>query len=529
MTDFDCARVEYTQDPPLVQFPQVYNAAVDFIDHKALTACGKQIALIDDGGEYNYQALHRLVNQCGNALMEAGAGPHERVLMCMDDSIEFVAVFWGAIKIGAVPVPVNTRLRQKDYALLFSDCEPRLVVTDAHCADIFRSLGADSPFDSHVVVAGIEPRQDASLAMRMRRAPCELQPCPATPEDVAFWLYTSGSTGIPKGVMHRHQSLIHTAVLFGQGVLGLSPHDRLYSAAKMHFAYGLGNSMTFPFHAAATSVVSRLRPMPENILEILTTHRPTVFFAVPTIYAQILSAAKRSSDLQLEQLRLCVSAGEALPAEIGRRWEDRFGIEIIDGLGTTEMLQTFISNRPGEVRYGTSGKPVSGYTVRLVNHTGNEVERGNEGELRVKGPSAATGYRGRPRETKATFLDGWTRTGDHYKEDEDGFFHFLGRRDDLLKVGGMWVSPMEIETVLLRHELVVEVAVVGYRTAEGLEKPRAFIVLDDPAQASDGLKEEMKVLVQSELAIYKYPRSIEFVDKLPRTTTGKLQRYRLRE
>ena len=529
MIKSDYASVDNTQWPPSIRLPLAYNAALEFVDHNVKRGWGDRVALIDDMGPYSYRALLQRVNRCGNVLRDIGVGVGDRILICLPDGIEFVTVFWAAVKIGAVAVPLNTRLTEENYQALLSDSAARLVATDTHLAVPFQRLAKSVSFVCEVIVVDERSALSTSLSGRMAEASNELTAWPTKPEDIAFWLYTSGSTGPPKGVMHRHQALIHTAVLFGQSVLRVSPEDVTFSAAKMHFAYGLGNAMTFPFYAGATSVVTGHRPTAEHIVACLCEHQPTLFFAVPTLYAQLLASFEKIPKAALARLRLCVSAGEALPEDVARRWVDRCGVDIIDGLGTTEMLQTFLSNRPGEIRFGTSGKPVPGYTLRLVDRTGAEVSSGDVGALEVKGMSAAVGYWNQPTKTKETFVGEWVRTGDQYVEDDEGFYHYRGRRDDMLKVGGIWVSPMEVESVLLRHPLVADVAVVGRRTQEGLEKPCAFVVVKDDVQASTKLKDDLKALARSQLAIYKYPRWINFIDQLPRTSTGKIQRYRLHD
>ena len=529
MLTSDYASVDDTQSPPDIGLPSAYNAALEFVDHNVQRGWGERVALIDDRGAYSYRALSQRVNRCGNVLRDIGVGVGDRILICLPDGIELVTVFWATVKIGAVAVPLNTRLTEADYRALLFDSAARVVLTDRHLAMSFQRLASSASFACEVIVVDERSALSTSLSGRMAEASNELTAWPTTSEDIAFWLYTSGSTGTPKGVMHRHQALIYTAVLFGQSVLKVSPEDVTFSAAKMHFAYGLGNAMTFPFYAGATSIVTGHRPTAEHIVACLCEYQPTLFFAVPTLYAQLLTAFEEIPKVALARLRLCVSAGEALPEEVARRWVDRCGIDIIDGLGTTEMLQTFLSNRPGEIRFGTSGKPVPGYTVRLVDRTGAKVARGNVGALEVKGKSAAVGYWNQPAKTQETFVGEWVRTGDQYVEDDEGFYHYRGRRDDMLKVGGIWVSPTEVESVLLRHPQVADVAVVGRRTREGLEKPCAYVVLKDNIEVSTQLKDDLKALTRSQLALYKYPRWIKFIDQLPRTSTGKIQRYRLHD
>jgi 4-hydroxybenzoate-CoA ligase/benzoate-CoA ligase len=351
---------------------------------------------------------------------------------------------------------------------------------------------------------------------------------PTTADDVAFWLYSSGSTGAPKGAVHLQRDLAATAVLYGQNVLGVRPDDVVFSAAKLFFAYGLGNGMTFPLHAGATAVLLHERPTPEAVMKILKDHQPTIFYGVPTLYGSILADPNNQREAGSTRLRICTSAGEALPEDVGRRWEERFGAAILDGLGSTEMLHIFLSNRHGEVRYGTSGMAVPGYELKIVADDGHEVAQGEMGELVVKGPSTAVAYWNQREKSIQTFRGAWTHTGDKYYVDEDGYYRYAGRGDDMLKVGGIWVSPFEVEGALIANEKVLEAAVVGYPDGEGLIKPKAFVVLQGGINAGQALVEELQAFVKNRLAPYKYPRWIEFVETLPKTATGKIQRFKLR-
>ncbi|MPZ23685.1 MAG: benzoate-CoA ligase family protein, partial [Dehalococcoidia bacterium] len=348
-------------------------------------------------------------------------------------------------------------------------------------------------------------------------------------DDVAFWLYSSGSTGMPKGVKHVQTSLAHTAEAFGEGILGLREDDVVFSAAKFFFAYGLGNSLTFPMSCGATAVLLEDRPTPESVFAVLRREQPTVFFGAPTLYAAMLSNPACTPESGSRRLRLCVSAGEALPEHIGRAWQERFGVEIIDGLGSTEMLHIFVSNRPGDVRYGSSGKAIPGYDMRVVDDEGRDVADGEIGELLVAGPSAAEGYWNQREKSRHTFEGAWTRTGDKYIRDADGYLTYCGRTDDMFKVSGIWVSPFEVESALIAHPSVLEAAVVPAEDEEGLLKPKAYIVLSEPADSVQALGEDLKQHVKTAIGMWKYPRWIEVVDSLPKTATGKIQRYKLRD
>jgi 4-hydroxybenzoate-CoA ligase len=348
-------------------------------------------------------------------------------------------------------------------------------------------------------------------------------------DEVAFWMYTSGSTGDPKGVKHVHSNLMATAKLFGQGVLGIREDDVVHSAAKLFFAYGLGNAMTFPLSIGATAVLWPPRPSPNAVFEIMRKHRPTIFYGVPSLYTALLAHPDIGKGAGSDRLRICVSAGEALPAHIGERWREVVGVDVLDGIGSTELLQTFLSNRPGDIRYGSTGKPVAGYEARIVDDNGRELPVDEMGELIIRGPSAAEGYWNQRAKSRRTFVGEWTHTGDKYRRDADGYYYYCGRTDDMFKVSGMWVSPFDVEAALVSHEAVLEAAVIGKQDADGLVKPKAFIVLKDGYVADDNLLETLKVHVKTQAGPWKYPRWIELRSDLPRTATGKIQRFKLRD
>jgi benzoate-CoA ligase len=361
----------------------------------------------------------------------------------------------------------------------------------------------------------------------MATAGADFTAAPTRPDDACFWLYSSGSTGTPKGTVHLQTSLVQTAELYGQAILGVQESDVLFSAAKLFFAYGLGNALSFPLSVGATTVLLGDRPTPAAVCRILRQHHPTIFYGVPTLYSALLASPELPKRAELN-LRRCASAGEALPAEIGRRWFEHTGVDILDGLGSTEMLHIFLSNRPGDVRYGTSGKPVPGYEIRLVDEDGNPTAKGEIGELQVAGPTSAAFYWNNREKSRKTFLGRWTKSGDKYIESEDGYFVYCGRADDMLKVSGIWVSPFEIEASLASHEAVLEAAVVGYADENGLIKPKAFVVLRPDISHTPDLTAALQQHVKERLAPYKYPRWIEFVPELPKTATGKIQRFKLR-
>ena len=559
------ARIDRSTTPATIELPRKYNAALEFIDANLAKGRAEKVAFIDAAGRYTYGELAERVNRAGNALRALGAGQETRVLMCMLDGIDFPAVFWGAIKAGCVPIPINTLLTSNDYAHLLRDSRARIAVVSEALSDRFGSALADQPHVGQIVVAGDEapgtspttPKSDAGhptgmpagtdsadraespsgpgafdrhrLAALLAAASPHLDPAPTTCDDVAFWLYTSGSTGAPKGSMHLHRDLVTTAEHYGVGTLGIRGDDLVYSAAKLFFAYGLGNGMTFPFYVGATAAVLAGRPTPDAVTALLREHRPTIFYGVPTLYGAMLALPAGSEGDGASRLRLAVSAGEALPAEIGDAWEKRFGAPILDGLGSTEMLHIFLSNRRGDVRYGTSGTAVPGYRLKLVAESGEPAAPGEIGELWVRGDSSAVAYWNQREKSLATFHGPWTRTGDKYVVDAEGYYHYCGRTDDMLKVGGQWVSPFEVESALLGHDKVLETAVVAAEDEHGLVKPKAFVVPREGVEPDATLAAALQEFVKDRLAPFKYPRWIEFAADLPKTATGKIQRFKLRQ
>jgi benzoate-CoA ligase family protein len=529
--------------PPRVSFPRRYNAAVDLLDRHLLEGRGQRLAYIDDRTRLTYQELAERVARAGHAFARLGVLPEQRVMLAMLDTVDLPVVFLGAIRTGRVPVPVNTLLAADDYVHLLCDSRARVLVVSDVLLEKLRPAIAAARQAGHlqqVVVAsspsgpppaGLPEGADAWLdALLTAASPDAAGPAAAatSPDEPAFWLYSSGSTGKPKGAVHLHAHLAQTAALYAHGILGIRPDDVVFSAAKLFFAYGLGNALTFPLQVGATAVLMAERPTPASVLRTLRQYRPTLFFGVPTLFAALLADPAATREAMPDTLRLSISAGEALPAHVGLAWKERFGTDILDGIGSTEMLHIFLSNRPGDVRYGTSGKPVPGYDVELRAEDGGPVADGDEGGLWVRGPSSAVAYWNDRERSLSTFHGPWTRTGDRYARDADGYYTYVGRGDDMLKVGGIWVSPFEVESALGAHAAVLEVAVVGHPDADGLIKPKAFVVPRHAELASAELAAELQRFVKERLAPYKYPRWIEFRTELPRTATGKLQRFRLR-
>jgi benzoate-CoA ligase len=512
----------------LIDIPRDYNAAHDLVERNLAAGRGGKTAYVDDQGRYTYAQLAERVNRAANALTGLGLEMESRVMLAHLDTIDFPGVFLGAIKAGIVPVTANTLLTGADYKFMLKDSRVRALIVSEALLPAFEPLLDKLPFLRHVIVSGDGAHGHLHLQQLMSRAAPSFAPAPTSADDVCFWLYSSGSTGTPKAAVHIHSSLIQTAELYAKPVLGIREDDIVFSAAKLFFAYGLGNALTFPLAVGATAILMAERPTPAAVFRRLKEHRPTIFYGVPTLFGALLASPGLPGRSELA-LRICTSAGEALPADLGRRWTEHFGVEILDGIGSTEMLHIFISNRPGDVRYGSTGKPVPGYRIRLVDEHDAEVATGEIGELQINGPTSAIHYWGNRAKTLATFAGPWTRAGDKYSRDEQGYYTYGGRSDDMLKVSGMYVSPFEVEAALMTHPDVLEAAVIGVADDQGLIKPKAFVVTKPGAVATPGLAEALKLHVKDSLAPYKYPRWVEFVPELPKTATGKIQRFKLRQ
>jgi benzoate-CoA ligase len=509
--------------------PRDYNFAADILKRNLDAGRGGKAAFIDPRGSYSYADLAERVDRFGHVLRGLGIRPEERILICLLDTIDWPIAFLGAIKTGVVAVPVNTLLTEDDYRLMLEDSRARLLVVSEELYPKFAAVIAASQHLTHVIVAGANAHGHHRFDDVLAGAKSDPVMVPTTRDDMCFWLYTSGSTGRPKGAVHTHADLKLTDELYARPILGITADDVCYSVAKLFFAYGLGNALTFPMSAGATTVLLPQRPTPDLVAEVLKQHRVTIFYAVPTFYAGFLASPAAPARGALK-LRRCVSAGEALPPDVGRRWSERYGVDILDGLGSTEMLHIFLSNRAGDVKYGSSGKPVPGYDIRLIDDDGAILKnRGEMGELQVRGPTSAIMYWNNREQSRSTFLGEWTRSGDKYVEDDDGYLVYCGRRDDMLKVSGMYVSPFEVEGVLQSHPDVLEAAVVGWPDNDGLIKPKAYVVLKAPGSGGgDALARTLQDYCKQKLAAYKYPRWIEFRGELPKTATGKIQRFRLR-
>jgi benzoate-CoA ligase len=489
----------------------------------------QRTAYIDDRGSLAYGALEDRARRLASTLAAAGLRREERVLLLMHDTSDWPVAFLGCLYAGVVPVAVNTLLTAEDYAYMLDHSRAQAALVSGALLAVLQDAMGRAPHELHTLLVsqptGPLPEGAQDFNTALESAQPMATPANTASDDPGFWLYSSGSTGKPKGTVHTHANLWWTAELYGKPVLGLTEGDVCFSAAKMYFAYGLGNALTFPLSVGATVVLMAERPTPDATFRRWTQHQPTVFFGAPTGFAGMLASPALPAR-EAVALRMCSSAGEALPGEIAQRFKAHFGCDIIDGIGSTEMLHIFISNRPGDVRYGTTGKPVDGYEVELRGEDGRAVPDGEVGDLYIRGPSAALMYWANREKSRETFQGGWTKSGDKYTRDADGYYTYAGRSDDMLKVSGIYVSPFEVEATLMQHPAVLESAVIGVQDAEGLTKTKAYVVLKQGQQAD---AQALQAFVKQRLAAYKYPRFIEFIDELPKTATGKIQRFRLRE
>ncbi len=508
------------------------NAAVYFIDRHRSGESGSKPAFIEAGGRERTLSYSELANQSdlmASLYARHGLRREDRAAMLVLDTIEFPVIFWGSLKAGVVPVPLNTLLSADVYDTILRDSRARALFISIELLDTLKPILKDNPYLRAIFVIGGEaPDNTPSFGDELAKGePGEV--VEVATDEIAFWLYSSGSTGLPKGVRHVHGSLRATSDTYGQQVLQIKSDDVIFSIAKMFFAYGLGNAMTFPLAVGATTILLATRPTPESVCAVMHAKQPTLFCGVPTLYAAMLARLEAGAlQAGFKKVRYSISAGEALPEEIGKRWRQSVGSDILDGVGSTEILHIFLSNAPGDVAYGTSGTAVPGYDLRLVDSQGSEVAEGEIGELLVRGASSADGYWNQRDKSRDTFEGVWTRTGDKYERREDGRLIYCGRTDDMFKVSGIWVSPFEIEQALVSHASVLEAAVVSARDDKGLEKPKAFVVLKTE-NSDENLLSSLKDHVKEKIGKWKYPRWIEIVEGLPKTATGKIQRFKLRD
>lgn len=511
-----------------LELPERLNAADVFVDVHIREGRAAKPAILSGDRTVRYQDLYESVNRMGGALRELGVRMEERVAILLPDSPEWVFAFYGAMKIGAVAVPLNTMLLPKDYEYLLNDSRARVLVVDPSLLDRITEIHGSLPYLDHILVTG-GGEEHLSLESVLEEASPELEPVDTSKDDAAFWLYSSGTTGFPKGAIHLHHDMIVEADLYARQTLGIRESDVSFSVAKLFFAYGLGNGLYFSLRVGATTILLPDRPVPDTVFEVIDKHQPTIFYSVPTSYAALLHTAEKTGKSSLGRARMCVSAGETLPKHIYDKWLERFGVEILDGIGSTEILHIFISNRPGKARPGSTGQIVPGYEAKIVDEDGNELPPREVGTLLIKGDSIAAGYWNKHEQTKETFRGEWINTHDKFLLDEDGYFWYAGRTDDMIKVSGQAVWPSDVEGTLQEHPAVLESGVVGTADPDGLIKPVAYVVLKDSHQPSPELGRELQDFVKKNTAPHKYPRAVIFLDSLPKTATGKIKRYKLRE
>ncbi len=516
---------------PYEPLPQAFNAAEYFVDRHLREGRGGRIAIECEDQRVSYSQLSDHVNRLGNALRDTlEVRMEERVLLLLPDIPEFAYCFFGAIKIGAVPVPVNTLLRPNDYEFLLNDTRARVAITNESLLLLIRQIPRERlAFLKSIIVVGTAAEGTLSFSELLASHSADLAPAPTCADDVAFWLYSSGSTGPPKACIHLHRNMVIATEQYARNILNIRESDRFFSVAKLFFAYGLGNALYFPLAVGATAILWPGSPSPQNISDVIKRHRPTLFFSVPSNYAALMDFDAQNNDFDLSSIRLGVSAGEALPASLCERFTKRFGLEILDGIGSTEALHIFVSNSHGDVRPGSSGRAVPGCEVKIIDDQGRPLPAGEIGNLWVKSEAACAAYWNRHERTKQTIQGNWISTGDKFHQDHDGYYWFDGRSDDMLKVSGAWVSPSEIESVLAEHTAVAEVAVVANTDKDGLTKPVAWVVLRAGFKGDAKLASTLQEFVVSRLPNYKRPRSVKFVSELPKTATGKIQRFKLRQ
>jgi benzoate-CoA ligase family protein len=524
----------------LITLPETFNVATHFVDRNVQEGRGAKVAIECGDERVTYQQLLENTNRVGNALLALGIRPEERVLLLLLDAPEFLYSFFGAIKIGAVAVPVNTQAKPQDYEYILNDCRAHVALASEPLLPHLQSIPREKLRHLQKIVVS-EVKQNAptqsqqshthhSLQTLMASSSPDLEAAQTSKDAPAFWLYSSGSTGASKGCVHLHHDMVVCCELYAKGILQMRESDRCFSVARLFFAYGLGNAGYFPLGCGATAILSPMRPVPATIYTDIESYRPTLFFSVPTNFAALLAHHREDGrEYDLSSVRHAISAGEALPAPLFHRFKERFGVEILDSLGSTETLHVVIANRPGEAKAGSSGKIVPSYEARIVNEHGETVATNEIGDLLIKGDSTCSGYWNKHEKTKETFVGEWFRTGDKYYQDEEGYFWHAGRSNDIFKVHGLWLSPAEVESALITHPAVREAAVVAREDQDGLTKAAAYVVLSEGFTPSAQLSQELQELVGQKIGGYKRPQWIEFLSEIPKTATGKLQRFKLRE
>jgi len=514
-----------------IDLPREFNAARHFVDRHLEEGRADKVAIECGEERVTYRQLLERVNRTGNALKKLGVRQEERLALLLLDTPEFGSSFFGAIKMGAVPIPMNTMLKPGEYQYMLNDSRARVAIVSESLYPQIQAIGRQNlPYLETVIIAGTPTDGVPCLRQLVEESSPALAPAPTCKDDPAFWLYSSGSTGFPKGCVHLQHDMVFCSELYAKATLGIRENDRCFSVSKLFFAYGLGNGLYFALSVGATSILWPGSPSPPNIYDVIEKFKPTLFFSVPSNYSSLLAYYRENAaDFNLSSVRYAVSAGEALSAPLYHRFKERFGVEILDAIGSTEALHMFIANRPGAVKPGSSGQILPGYEARIVDENDQPVPDNQIGNLLIKGEAICAGYWNQHEKTKETFQGYWLRTGDKYYRDPDGYYFYVGRSDDMLRVKGMWVSPVEVESTLLEHPSVQEAAVIGHSDRNQLVKPAAYVVLKNGDPGGPALAEELKQLVSSRLAPHKCPQTIAFVAQLPKTATGKIQRYKLRE
>ena len=511
-----------------IELPDRYNLVDHFVHRHIREGRGHKTAIISGGRRLTYGELSEQIDRVGNGLLQFGLAQEQRVLLVLPDSPEFAAAYFGTMKIGAVAVPSSTALRASDYAHFVEESRARIAIVHSTLLAEFEQALSGQRHCRNVIVCGDSVGGYLHWDHFLESSAPYLDPAPTSKDDAAFWLWTSGSTGRPKAAVHSHSDWVYCCEYYARGVLGIEPDDITFSSSKLFHAYGLGNGLMFPFHVGAATILDAGKPGAKTILEAAQASRPTLFFSVPTLYAAMLDAAHQTA-YDLASIRLAVSAAEPLPADIFRRWKQHFGVEILDGIGSTEVLHIYLSARAGQVRPGSTGQPVPGYEVALVDDAGQPVPPGGIGDLLVAGPSTSQCYWNRRELSTQRMRGRWFFTGDKYSVDAEGYYWYAGRSDDMFRVSGQWLSPIEVECTLIEHTCVLESAVIAFEEQTGLHTPMAFVVLREGYSGSQALAHELQDFVKQRIAPYKYPRRIEFLSELPKTAAGKVQRYKLRE
>jgi benzoate-CoA ligase family protein len=525
-----------------LELPDRYNLVDHFVERHLRQGRGDKAAIISGDRRLTYREIAEEVNRVGNGLLNLGLQEEQRVLLVLPDIPEFAAAYFGTMKIGAVAVPTNTALRASDYAYFLEESRARIAIVHSALLTEFEPALSGPRYCRHVIVCGEPSAQAERSVVRdekltayvhwnqfLREASPELEAVPTSKDDAAFWLWTSGSTGRPKAAVHLHHDWVYCCEYYARRVLDIDADDITFSSSRLFHAYGLGNGLMFPFHAGGTTVLYPGKPHAKTILEAAQANRPTLFFSVPTLYAAMLHEAEHGRPYDLQSVRLAVSAAEPLPADIFRRWKERFGVEILDGIGSTEALHIYLSARAGQVRPGSTGQAVPGYELALLDHAGQPAAPGTIGDLMVAGPSTAQCYWNRRALSEDRMRGRWFFTGDKYTVDEDGYYWYAGRSDDMFRVSGQWVSPIEVESALIEHRCVLEAAVIAFEEETGLHTPKAFVVLREGYGGNTELVRELQDFVKRRITPYKYPRRVEFLTELPKTAAGKILRYQLRE